>query len=62
MYAITYLLSADTVLHRAASAKAALETLQLLKSGGATVVRITVTRTGKPVTVEQLQQLAKREG
>lgn len=62
MYAITYTLFTGTVLHRAASAKAALDAMDMLQEGGAVVLKITVTRTGKGITLAELQLLARREG
>jgi hypothetical protein len=61
MYAITYTLFTGTVLHRAASAKAALEAMDMLKAGGGVVQKITVTRTGQAISVPELQLLARRE-
>jgi|EndMetStandDraft_4_1072995.scaffolds.fasta_scaffold1665351_1 hypothetical protein len=61
MYAITYTLFTGTVLHRAASAKAALEAMDMLKAGGGVVQKITVTRTGQVISVPELQLLARRE-
>jgi hypothetical protein len=61
MYSITYYLQTGTVLHRAPSAGAALETMRLLKMGGAVVVKVTATRSGKEVSVAELQLLAKDE-
>jgi ribosomal protein L30/L7E len=61
MYAITYDLQTGSVLHRAPSAAAALETMRLLKMGGAVVVKVTATRNGKEVSVAELHQLARDE-
>jgi hypothetical protein len=61
MYAITYTLFTGTVLHRAASAKAALEAMDMLKAGGGVVLKITVTRTGQAISVAELQLLARQE-
>jgi hypothetical protein len=49
------------VLHRAASAKAALEAMKMLQAGGGVIQKIVVTRTGREVTVEELRLLAKDE-
>lgn len=61
MYAITYTLFTGTVRHRAASAKAALEAMDMLKAGGGVVLKITVTRTGQVISLAELQLLARRE-
>jgi hypothetical protein len=61
MFAITYTLFTGTVLHRAASAKAALDAMAMLKAGGAVVLKIVSTRNGKEVSVAELQLLARKE-
>jgi hypothetical protein len=61
MYAITYTLSSGTVLHRSRSAADAIEAMELLQSGGGVVLKIVVTRTGKEISVAELQLLARRE-
>jgi hypothetical protein len=62
MYAITYTLLTGTVLHRAKSASDALETMKLLKDGGAVVLRIVGSREGRDLSIVELQLLARREG
>jgi hypothetical protein len=61
VYAITYNLQTGTVVHQSLSAAAALETMRLLKTGGGVVVKVTATRSGKEVSVAELQVLAKDE-
>jgi hypothetical protein len=61
MYAITYTLSSGTVLHRSKSAADAIEAMELLRSGGGVVLKIVVTRTGKELSVAELQLLARRD-
>ena len=61
LYAISYILQTGTVTHRARSAKAALEAMALLKNGGATVVKIIVTRTHREISVADLGLLAADE-
>lgn len=61
MYAITYTLFTGTVIHRAPSAKAALEAMGMLRMGGATVLKIEVTRNGEELSVEELRRRAEKE-
>ena len=62
MFAITYTLFTGTILHRARSAKAAIEAMDMLRAGGGVVLKIVVTRTGQEISVVELQLLARREG
>lgn len=61
LYAISYRLILGTTVHRAISAKAALEALNLIQGGGGTVVKIVVTRTGDEISIKELRQLADDE-
>jgi len=61
MYAISYVLQLGMVVHRARSAKAAIEAVDLLRAGGATVLKIVITRNGKEVSVARLRELAEDE-
>jgi hypothetical protein len=61
MYAISYQLLTGAVLHRAASAQAALEDIELLKSGGAAVEKIVATLSGTEISVAELRLLAQDE-
>jgi hypothetical protein len=49
------------VQHRAKSAADAIEAMELLRSGGGVVLKIVVTRTGKEISVAELQLLARLE-
>ncbi len=62
MFAITYTLFTGTILHRARSAKAAIERHGACSGGGGVVLKIVVTRTGQEISVVELQLLAPREG
>jgi hypothetical protein len=62
MYAIHYTLFTGTILHRAKSAKAAIEAMDMLKAGGGVVLKIVVTQTGEAISLPELQLLARREG
>jgi hypothetical protein len=61
LYAISYILQTGTVVHRAKSATAAIEAMELLKRGGAAVIRVVATRNDKEVTVAELRLLAADE-
>ena len=61
LYAITYTLFTGTVVHRAKSAADAIETMQMLRRGGGQVIKLVENRTGKEITVPELQLLARRE-
>ena len=61
MFAITYTLLTGTVLHRARTARDALEAMDMLKAGGAVVLKITRTATGKELSIVELQLLARAE-
>jgi hypothetical protein len=61
MFAITYTLFTGSVLHRAASAKAALDAMDMLKAGGGVVLKIVTTRNGKEISLAELQLLARQE-
>jgi hypothetical protein len=62
MYAITYTLFTGTILHRARSAKAAIDAMDMLKAGGGVILKVVVTRTGREISVPELQRLARKEG
>jgi hypothetical protein len=61
LYAISYILQTGTVIHRARSATAALEAMDLLKAGGAAVIRVVATKSGNEVSVAELRLLAGDE-
>lgn len=61
MYAITYHMQSGATLHRAPSAQAALELMSMIVSGGGAIDRIVVTRTGQPISLVELNQLADGE-
>lgn len=61
MYAITYVLLVGPALHRARSARAALEAIATLRSAGARISRIVVTATDEDITETELKQRAESE-
>ena len=61
MYAISYHLMIGTTVHRAISAKAALEALTMIQKGGGAIVKITSTRSGEEISQAELRRLAEHE-
>lgn len=58
MYAISYEMFTGTMQHRAASAQAALDTVELVDSSGGKVLKIAVTASGRDITIAELESLA----
>lgn len=61
MYSISYRLLVGRGTHRAISATAAVADIKLLKGGGADVVRIVVSKSGRELSLVELQMLAEDE-
>lgn len=61
MYAISYYMQSGATVHRAPTAKAAMELVSMIALSGGTLEKIVVTRTGEQVSVSELRDHAMSE-